>query len=107
MAVTCQPEGTSFGIFKNRATYWFFQILSTSPTKWWIAVDSSSGVHSACVCKIHQNCKLMAAALPSQIDYKLLLEKMACDVPNNRNCILRSCENCLGIDELEKHLKFP
>ena len=46
----------------------------------------------------------MAAALPSQVDYKILLEKMACDV-SNRNCMLRSCENCSGTDNLEKHLK--
>ena len=41
-----------------------------------ITVDSSSGVHSVYVCEIHQNCKLMAAALPSQVHYKMLLEKM-------------------------------
>ena len=44
-----------------------------------ITVDSSSGVHSVYVCEIHQNCKLMAAALPSQVHYKMLQEKMACD----------------------------
>ena len=34
----------------------------------------------------------------------MLLEKMARDV-SNRNCMLRSCKNCRGTDELEKHLK--
>ena len=62
--------------------------------------NSSSGVHSVYVCEIHQNCKLMAAALSSQVDYKMLLEKMACDV-SNRNCMLRNCENCPGTNELE------
>ena len=43
--------------------------------------------------------------MPSQVDYKMLLEKMVCDV-SNRNCMLRSCENCSGTDDdLEKHLK--
>ena len=67
-------------------------------------MDSSSGVHSVCVCEIHQNCKLMAADLPVQVDYKMLLQKMVCDV-SNRNYMLRSCKNCPGTDELEKHLK--
>ena len=46
----------------------------------------------------------MATAFPSQVDYKMLLEKMAYDV-SYRNCMLRSCKNCPGTDELEKHLK--
>ena len=29
---------------------------------------------------------------------------MACD-KSNRNCVLRSSENCPGTDELENHLK--
>ena len=56
------------------------------------------------VCEICQNCKLMVAALPSEVDHKMLIEKVVCDV-SNRNCMLRRCENCPGIDELEKHLK--
>ena len=46
----------------------------------------------------------MAAAFRSQVDYKMLLKKMACDV-SDRNCMPRSCKNCPGIDELEKQLK--
>ena len=46
----------------------------------------------------------MTAALSSQVDYKMLLKKMVCDVLN-RNCMPRNCENCPGIDELGKHLK--
>ena len=72
--------------------------------KWSITVDSSSGVHFVSVCEILENFKLMATALPSQVDYKMLLEKMVCDV-SNRNCMMRSSENCPGIDKLEKHLK--
>ena len=34
----------------------------------------------------------------------MLLEKIACD-KSNRNCVLRSSENCPGTDELENHLK--
>ena len=55
-----------------------------------ITVDSSSGVHSVYVCEIHQNCKLMAAALPSQVHYKMLLEKMACDGAG----LKRRCQVC-------------
>ena len=46
----------------------------------------------------------MGATLPIQVDYKMLLKKIVCDELNG-NCMLRSCENCPGINELEKHLK--
>ena len=49
-------------------------------------MDSSSGVHSVWECEIHQNCMLIAAALPSQVDYKMVLKKMACDV-SDRNWV--------------------
>ena len=32
--------------------------------KWYITVDSSSAVHSVCVCETHQNCKLIEANAP-------------------------------------------
>ena len=34
----------------------------------WVTVDSSSGVHSVCVCRIHQNAKLLYAATPGKTD---------------------------------------
>ena len=33
-------------------------------------IDSSSGVHSSCVCEIHQNTKLLHAVIPGKTDYK-------------------------------------
>ena len=33
-------------------------------------IDSSSGVHSVCVCEIHQNAKLLHAAIPGKTDYR-------------------------------------
>ena len=38
--------------------------------KWCVTVDSSSGVHSVCVCEIHQNGKLLYAAILGKTDYK-------------------------------------
>ena len=68
-----------------------FPIFCQLCQKWSITVDSSSGVHFVSVCEIHENFKLIATALPSQVDYKMLLEKIACDV-SNRTCMMRSSE---------------
>ena len=56
---------------------------------------SARGMHSVCVCELHQNTKLMIAAVPGTLDYKELLSKMVCDI-GERNCMLHECENCGG-----------
>ena len=37
-----------------------------------------AGMHSICVCEVHQNVKLLVATIPSQMDYKDLLKKFVC-----------------------------
>ena len=37
-----------------------------------------AGMISICVCEVHQNVKLLVAAIPSQMDYKDLLKKFVC-----------------------------
>ena len=56
-------------------------------------MNSGSGVHSVCVCEIHQNVKLLTTVLPC--DYKKLLALMVCNI-ENRDCMLHSCDDCPG-----------
>ncbi|KAG1662397.1 Ribosome biogenesis protein NOP53 [Nymphon striatum] len=76
--------------------------------KWCITVGAS-GTHSVCVCTIHQNVKLLLAAIPKfDSDYKELLKLMMCD-PLSRSCNLHLCDLCPGKQAIctavETHLK--
>ena len=63
--------------------------------KWCITVGAC-GTHSVCVCTIHQNFKLLLAAIPRfESDYKELLTLMVCD-PSSRSCNLHLCDLCPG-----------
>ena len=64
--------------------------------KWCITVDNTSGVHSVCVCKIHQHAKLLHAAIPGKIDYKEFLSKFVCHT-SNQDCMLHSCDKLLKL----------
>ena len=44
----------------------------------WYIVVTCAGMHSICVCEVHQNVKLLVATIPSQMDYKDLLKKSVC-----------------------------
>ncbi|XP_048845329.1 uncharacterized protein LOC125716737 isoform X3 [Brienomyrus brachyistius] len=69
----------------------------------WCRTVNASGMHSACVCQIHQNVKLMTAALPGSDTYKDILEKMVC-CTENRDCMLHLCDDCPGSDALDLYL---
>ena len=56
-------------------------------------IDSSSGVHSVCVCEIHQNAKLLHAAITGKTDYKKFLSKFVCNT-SNQDCMLCSFDSC-------------
>ena len=71
--------------------------------KWCITVGAS-GTHNVCVCTIHQNVKLMLAALNTRTEYPELIEKLVCDV-NSRNCMLHRCEACPGKPALKQYLE--
>ena len=71
--------------------------------KWCIPVGSASGAHSVCVCKYHQNAKLIVFAIPGVTDYKELIEMVVCDI-ENRDCMLHSRENYPSIDMLKNFL---
>lgn len=74
----------------------------------------ASGTHSVCVCKLHQNPKVMLEACDLKSlqstdsqrnlsDYKSLLTIMICESPTEQ-CYLRSCSKCPGTDVLRNIL---
>ena len=79
----------------------FSKFCSLRP-KWCVPV-TRAGMHSVCVCELHQNAKLLLTAIPSQIDYKNLLEKLVCGT-ESRDCMLHRCSACPGTDNLHKFL---
>ncbi|XP_033127584.1 uncharacterized protein LOC117125231, partial [Anneissia japonica] len=69
----------------------------------WCRPVTASGMHSVCVCQIHQNVKLLTAALPGSENYKDMLAKMVCSC-ESRNCMLHLCDDCPGKDALQTYL---
>lgn len=65
----------------------------------WCILAGASGTHTVCVCCIHQNVKLMAAAVGLS-DCKSLLSTIVCDI-NNENCMIGQCSQCPGVDALD------
>ena len=60
-------------------------------------------MHRVCVCVIHQNVKLMLNSLTCKINYKELLEKLACNI-EKRNCMLSNCNDCPSVDIISEYL---
>ncbi|XP_071950769.1 uncharacterized protein [Antedon mediterranea] len=70
--------------------------------KWCVSVNSR-GMHSVCVCQIHQNVKLLVSAIPGRLEYQDLLSKIVCSV-DNRDCMMLVCEKCPGKSALVEDL---
>jgi hypothetical protein len=49
---------------------------------------------------MHQNLKLLAAALPEQKDYRFIFENLVCS-RESQNCTLHRCLNCPGQSHLQ------
>ena len=64
-------------------------------------MNSGSGIHSVCVCKIHQTVRLLTAVLP--YDYKELLALIACNI-ENRYYMLHWCDDCPGKNGIHEFL---
>ena len=71
--------------------------------RWCVTVDSP-GTLSVCVCEIHQNLKLMVAALPGTIDYKELMAQRVCSL-ESRDCMIHRCEKCPSRLNLSDYLE--
>lgn len=61
-----------------------------------------AGTHSVCVCKHHQNPKLMCQAVG--LDYKDLIKLSVCD-EEKEDCMMRQCKRCPGEEELLNFLQ--
>uniref|UniRef100_A0A6P7GVN1 Uncharacterized protein LOC114343446 n=1 Tax=Diabrotica virgifera virgifera TaxID=50390 RepID=A0A6P7GVN1_DIAVI len=61
----------------------------------WCVLPGSSGTHSVCVCKYHQNVKLMIAGANLNTDYKDLIDLLVCNSESSE-CMLDLCELCPG-----------
>lgn len=70
----------------------------------WCVLPGSSGTHSVCVCKYHQNMKLMIEAAKKNATYKDLLKLLVCDM-NNESCMFNKCSECPGTEALLDNLK--
>lgn len=71
--------------------------------KWCVTVGAS-GMHSVCVCTVHQNVKLMLQSANIKDDYKMLIEKAVCDL-SAKDCMLHRCQNCPGEDAVKVYLE--
>ena len=61
----------------------FSKFCSLQPK--WCVLLGLSGSHAVCVCKIHQNAKLVATAC--QLDYKEMMKAIVCDI-SDKNCMV-------------------
>ena len=63
--------------------------------RWCVSVGPKS-THTVCVCEIHQNVKLLVAAMGQKaLDYHQLIKMMVCS-DLSRDCMLHRCEQCPG-----------
>jgi hypothetical protein len=61
--------------------------------RWCVSVGPQS-THTVCVCEIHQNVKLLVAAMGQKaLDYHQLINMIVCS-DQSRDCILHGCERC-------------
>ena len=64
------------------------------------------GTHNVCVCKYHQNPKLMIAAIGIRdLTYKTLMKKCVCNENiDSLKCMLQTCEKCPGKSGVKNYL---
>lgn len=68
------------------------------------------GTHSICVCKYHQNFKLLLdggslkSMDPDIIDYKYFMTAVLCDPPTEHCYTMGCCKQCPGFEVLKEHI---
>lgn len=70
----------------------------------WCVLPGAAGTHTVCVCKYHQNVKLMVSGAKLNIDYKDLIDLLVCDSQNS-DCMLNNCQDCPGKEFLLELLR--
>ena len=69
----------------------------------WVVTAADSCASN--VCEIHQNVELMTSLLPVKQNWlHEINRKVVCSI-ENRQCMMKQCENCSGVKELEGYLK--
>lgn len=73
---------------------------------------NAKGIHNICVCKYHQNFKLMTHSLENILlsrfhgkKWQDYLELAVCSDPNS-DCYIGTCQNCPDIDEVVSRIKL-
>lgn len=69
----------------------------------WCVLAGSSGTHSICVCMIHQNVELIIQGLGIKDTNSELMKRFVCDT-ENRDCMLKRCNNCPSIETVKEYL---
>ncbi len=70
----------------------------------WCVLPGSSGTHAVCVCKQHQNVKLMTAACKCKTPYNDLIKMTVCST-DSEDCMMGICDHCPGSETLRNHLE--
>lgn len=65
----------------------------------WCVLPGSTGTHSVCVCKYHQNVKLIIEGAKLNVSYKDLMEYLVCNIEKD-SCMLDTCSECPGSETL-------
>lgn len=65
----------------------------------WCVLPGSSGTHSVCVCKYHQNVKLIIEGAKLNVSYRDLMEYLVCNIEKD-SCMLDTCSECPGSETL-------
>jgi hypothetical protein len=70
----------------------------------WCITVGARGTHSVCICEIHQNVKLLLAAVGElKLEYTSLMSLVVCDI-HSRDCMIHRCSQCPGKDALHTHI---
>ena len=68
----------------------------------WCVLAGSTGLHSVCVCSIHQNAILLVDGIDWDVTYEDLISKLVCD-STNKECMIHRCTVCPKWQILEKN----
>ena len=69
-----------------------------------MCLAGANGIHSVCVCNIHQNVILLICAAQFEETLKDPTKMLVCESPN-RACMLSDCNNCPPKEKLTDYLQ--
>ena len=69
----------------------------------WCLTVFVSGMHSVCICQIHQNLKFLVSIRLNKAEYKDIMSIFVCNM-DSRDCMIHHCEGCPGNEKLVEYL---